>query len=240
MKGAGVIIGLLLSLTVLAQENKDLVISHLAGDCYVYTTYSKYKDTKYPSNSMYIVTRDGVVMIDTPWDTTQFQPLLDSIRARHNKPVVLCIATHFHADRTAGLAFLRDKGVKTYTSKQTYDLCATHNEKQSEFYFIKDTAFKAGGQPIQTFYPGEGHAPDNIVVWYGKDKVLYGGCFAKSVESTDLGNLSDANVKQWPASLVSAMNKFPKRKYVIPGHLGWTNIRSLEHTLQMLKQGKQQ
>jgi metallo-beta-lactamase class B len=235
MKLKGVIIGILISLTSFAQEKKDIAITHLTGDCFVYTTYNTYKETKFPSNSMYIVTRDGIVMIDTPWDTTQFQPLLDSIHARHNKPVVLCISTHFHADRTAGLEFLREKGIKTYTSKQTYDLCTTHGEKQSEFYFTKDTVFRVGGQIIQTYYPGEGHAPDNIVIWYGKNKVLYGGCFVKSTDNTDLGNLSDANLKQWPASINRTMKKFPKPAFVIPGHFSWENNKSLQHTLNLLK-----
>lgn len=241
MKVTGIIVCLILSVIGFAQENKkDIVITHLTGDCFIYTTYNTFRNTKVPSNSMYIVTRDGIVMIDTPWDTTQFQPLLDSIQARHNKPVVLCVSTHFHADRTAGLAFLRDKGVKTYTSKRTYDLCATRGEKQSEFYFTKDTTFKVGGRVLQTYYPGEGHAPDNIVVWYGKDKVLYGGCFVKSTDNTDLGNLSDANVRLWPASINKTIKKFPARAYVIPGHFGWENRKSLEHTLQLLKQSKQQ
>lgn len=33
-------------------------------------------------------------MFDTPWDTTQFQPLLDSIKFKHNMNVLMCIATH--------------------------------------------------------------------------------------------------------------------------------------------------
>lgn len=66
-------------------ENAKLKIESLAGDFYIYTTYNTYEDSKVPANGMYLVTRDGVVMFDTPWDTTQFQPLLDSILLRHQK-----------------------------------------------------------------------------------------------------------------------------------------------------------
>ena len=76
--------------------NQKLVISHLTGDFYIYTTYGSYKGEPVPSNSMYLVTTKGVVLFDTPWDSTQFQPLLDSIKIKHNKKVVLCISNHFH------------------------------------------------------------------------------------------------------------------------------------------------
>ena len=86
---------------------KNIEISHLTGDFYIYTTYSLVAGSLFPANGMYLVTDSGVAMFDTPWDSTQFQPLLDSIQARHHKRVILCIATHFHEDRTAGLEYYR-------------------------------------------------------------------------------------------------------------------------------------
>ncbi len=73
----------------------ELIITHLTGDFYIYTTFQNYQGTTFPSNSMYLVTSKGVVLFDTPWDSTQFQPLLDSIWARHQKKVIMCFATHF-------------------------------------------------------------------------------------------------------------------------------------------------
>ena len=69
--------------------DKPLVISHLTGDFYVYTTYGSYKGVPVPANGMYLVTTKGVALFDTPWDSTQFQPLLDSIKARHNRNVIM-------------------------------------------------------------------------------------------------------------------------------------------------------
>lgn len=215
-----------------------LKISHLTGDFYVYTTYNLYGKNYVPSNSMYVVTNKGVVMIDVPWDTTQYQPLLDSIKARHRKEVVLCISTHFHEDRTGGLSFLQRKGIPTWSTQQTRELCRQHNIQPAAFRFTSDTTFSIGNHPFQVFYPGPGHAPDNIVIWFDKEKVLYGGCFVKSTEATSLGNLSDANVQAWPQSIHKVMNKFPNPRYVIPGHDGWQDNRSLQHTLQLLKDHK--
>lgn len=215
-----------------------LKITHLAGDCYVYITYNLWRNQPVPSNSMYLVTNEGVVMFDTPWDTTQFQPLLDSIEARHHKKVIMSISTHFHEDRTGGIDFLKAKGIKTYSSRQTYDLCKQRGEKQAGYYFTKDTTFHTGNHSFQAYYPGPGHAPDNIVIWVPGEKVLYGGCLVKSTEATSLGNLSDANLQAWPGSIRKVMQKYPSPTYVIPGHDGWSNNQSLQHTLQLLKTHK--
>jgi metallo-beta-lactamase class B len=229
----------LTSLHVSAQSTEPkLKITHLTGDCYVYITYNLWRNQPVPSNSMYLVTNEGVVMFDTPWDTTQFQPLLDSIEARHHKKVIMSISTHFHEDRTGGIDFLRAKGIKTYSSRQTYDLCKQRREKQAEYYFTKDTTFNAGNYSIQAYYPGAGHTPDNIVIWVPREKVLYGGCLVKSTEATSLGNLSDANLQAWPNSIQKVMQKYPSPAYIIPGHDGWSNNQSLQHTLQLLKAHK--
>lgn len=215
---------------------QPLEITPLVNDFYIYTTYNDFGGKPFPSNSMYLVTDAGVVLIDTPWDEKQFQPLLDSIEKRHHKKVVLCIATHHHADRTAGLEYYQSKGIPTYTSAMTLKFCKRKNEKQPEFTFKKDTIFTVGNIKIETFYPGKGHAPDNIVIWFEKEKILYGGCFVKSTESNGLGNLSDADVKAWPKSIQKVMAKFPKPSFVIPGHQDWSDNTTLQHTLNLLKQ----
>ncbi len=222
--------------TIFAQaENEKLIITHLTGDFYVYTTFNKYKDDLMPANGLYLVTNMGVVMIDSPWDTTQFQPLLDSIKSRHNADVVMCIATHSHEDRTAGLEYYSKKGIKTYTTKRTDDICKRTNAKRPTFIINNDTIFTIGQYTFQTYYPGKGHAPDNIVVWFEKDKILYGGCFIKSVEAIDLGFLGDANVKQWSKSLVKVQKNFINPAFIIPGHQDWISNKSLEHTLELTR-----
>ena len=187
---------------------------------------------------MYLVTNIGVVLFDTPWDTTQFQPLLDSIKFRHNKKVILCIATHFHEDRTAGLAYYKQQGIKTYTTKKTDELSKKRNKKRAEFLIEKDTVFTVGQYSFQTYYPGQGHTPDNIVIWFDKEKILYGGCLIKSTEADDLGNLEDANVKEYATSIENVQKKCKHPKYIIPGHLDWTNTNSLEHTLKLAQQSE--
>ena len=227
-------------LNIFAQaSDSSLKISHLTGDFYVYTTYNYYKGFRIPANGMYLLTNEGAVLFDSPWDTTQFQPLLDSIWTRHHQKPLMCIATHFHEDRTGGLEYYRQQGIQTFTTRQTDKLSEKRGMKRAEFLIDKDTIFSIGKYSFQTYYPGPGHAPDNIVIWFEKEKVLYGGCLVKSVEDETLGNLGDANQNEYANSIKYVQKKCKRPKYIITGHNDWTDIRSLYHTLEMAKQLKE-
>jgi len=229
------------STILLAQSNEKLRITHLTDNFYIFTTWKDYKGTLFPSNGMYVVTNKGVVMIDCPWDSTQYQPLLDSITAKHNKRVVMCMATHFHEDRTGAFDYYRQKGIKTFASKETDIMCERRKEKRAEFTFNKNSSFMVGEYKFHTGFSGEGHTPDNIVVWFPKQKILYGGCLVKSTEAADLGNLEDANVTTWKQTMKNLKKKYKKSTFVIPGHQAWSNgILALEHTLKLLEENKKQ
>ncbi|MCD0469275.1 subclass B1 metallo-beta-lactamase [Flavobacterium sp. JAS] len=232
---------IILFLTILSNsfaqsKNSPLQISHLTGDFYVYKTFHDYKGTLISANAMYLVTDKGVVLFDAPWDTTQFQPLLDSIKARHHKEVVMCFATHSHEDRAGGLEFYGKKGIKTYTIKLTDQILEKNNEKRAQFVIPNDTTFTVGQHTFEVYYPGKGHAPDNIVVWFNKEKVLYGGCFIKSTEAKDLGYLGDADVKEWEKSIGKVQSKFKNPKYIITGHDDFKDLASLKYTLKMAQE----
>lgn len=222
----------LLSFTRSTAQDK-LKIEHLADNFYIYTTYNLYEGTPVPANGMYLVTKAGVVMFDTPWDSTQFQPLLDSIEAKHHQPVTLCIATHWHSDKTAGLEYYRHKGIKTYTTVLTDKLSEANNKPRAEYLFTKDTIFKAGPYTFETFYPGEGHTKDNIVLWFRKEKILYAGCLVKGAEATSLGFLGDGNKAAYASTLKKLQSKYPKPKCIVVTHSDWRDINSLKHSIEM-------
>ncbi|MFB3387142.1 subclass B1 metallo-beta-lactamase [Flavobacterium sp. LAR06] len=217
-------------------KNSPLQISHLTGDFYVYKTFHDYKGTLISANALYLVTDKGVVLFDAPWDQTQFQPLLDTIKVRHNKDVIMCFATHSHDDRAGGLGFYKQKGIKTYTIKATDKILKEKDQNRAEFVIPNDTTFTVGQHTFQVYYPGKGHAPDNIVVWFDKEKVLYGGCFIKSAEAKKLGYLGDADVKEWEKSIKKVQSKFMNPKYIITGHDDWKDLSSLKHTLNLVQE----
>lgn len=233
-------IAFIFSLTNIFGQTKEpkLKISHLTGDFYIYTTYNTYEESKVPANGMYLVTNNGVALFDTPWDTTQFQPLLDSIKLKHNKNVIICIATHWHSDRTDGLEYYKQKGIKTYTTKLTDELSKKNNKKRAEYLIEKDTIFNDGQYSFETYYPGPGHTEDNIVLWFNKEKILYGGCLIKGAEAENLGYLGDGNVFEYETTLKKVQKKYPDPKFIIVSHHDWNNVYSLSHSIELAKKLK--
>jgi metallo-beta-lactamase class B len=240
MKSIILTITLLFTLTkILGQtEEPKLKITHLTGDFYIYTTYNTYQESKLPANGMYLLTNNDVVLFDTPWDTTQFQPLLDSIKQKHNKNVSMCIATHWHSDRTEGLEYYKKQGIKTYTTKLTDELSKKNDKKRAEYLIEKDTLFNIGQHTFETYYPGQGHTADNIVIWFNNEKILYGGCLIKGADAENLGYLGDANKTEYYSTLKNVEKKFLNPKFIIISHSEWGNLNSLKHSIKLAKKLK--
>ncbi|HRP33126.1 MAG TPA: BlaB/IND/MUS family subclass B1 metallo-beta-lactamase [Agriterribacter sp.] len=221
-------------------EESKLKISHLTGNFYIYTTYNTYEGNRIPANGMYLVSGNGVVLFDTPWDTTQFQPLLDSIQFKHHESVTMCIATHWHSDRTEGLEYYKQQGIKTYTTALTDEWSAKNNKKRAEYLIENDTIFKAGQYIFETYYPGKGHTADNIVLWFPKEKILYGGCLIKGADAKNLGYLGDGSLTEYYSTLKKVERKYPDPKFIIVSHSGWNNINSLKHSIKLARKLKKE
>jgi metallo-beta-lactamase class B len=232
-----VLVLLLLSFRTFGQP---LTITPINDSVFIATTYQVYGTELFPANSMYVVTQQGVVLIDTPWDTTQVLPLLDSIQLRHNQPVVLCIATHFHEDRTGGFNIFRELNIPTWSSALTKKYCIERHFPIAAHTFLNDTTFTVGSVDLETFYPGAGHAPDNIVIWFPKWQILYGGCFIKSTDSPTLGNMADADIVSWANAVALVKKRYKRPDYVIPGHQQWGTVRLLNHTQKLVKEALQE
>lgn len=224
--------------SLFAMEHIPLYIRQLTDSTYIYVTFQNVNDQPYPSNGMYIVTKAGVVMLDTPWDTNQVKPLLDSIQAKHHQEVKLCISTHSHGDRTAGLDILKRNGVKTFTSLRTDSISKLDYEKLAEFHFLNDTTFILGNLKLETFSPGPGHTKDNLVIWIPSLKILYGGCLVKSSLAYALGNVADSNIDDWIKSINILIKKYPEAVWVVPGHSKTGNFSTLQHNLDLLNEYK--
>lgn len=221
-----------------AQTPAKLEIVPLTGDFYIYTTYNTYQENRTPAHGMYVVTTDGVVMFDTPWDTTQFKPLLDSIQTRHHKNVIMCFATHWHSDKTAGLEYYRQHGITTYTTALTDELSKKNDMKRAEFLMTRDTTFRVGQYTFETYYPGPGHTTDNIVIWFEKEKILYGGCLIKGASDKTLGYLGDANTAAYATTLQHVQQKCQNPQHIIVAHSDWANLNSLKHSIKLAKRLK--
>jgi metallo-beta-lactamase class B len=222
-----------------AIKKPPLKVTPLNDRVYVHTTYGVYQNAAVPSNGLIISTNAGVVLIDTGWDTKDdldntrqlIQWVVDSL----HQPIRLCIVTHAHDDRVGGISELKKAGVRVISTPLTAQKAVKAGYESPDSILPADTTFKIGEESIRCFFPGEGHTSDNIVVWLPKQQILHGGCFVKSVGAFGMGNIADANLKEWGNSIRNVMKQFGTAKIVVPGHDEWGDTKALEHTLKLLE-----
>jgi metallo-beta-lactamase class B len=228
------VILLFLPACLFGQSRSPITLSKIEDSVWVHTTYKLYDNYTLPSNGLIIQTSTGLVLIDTPWDDSLTVELLDSAKKRFNQDVVFAIITHAHVDRIGGIRTLHKKRIKVVSIALTCRKAKELGFEVPEQVLATDTTFVVGHERLELFYPGAGHTVDNSVVWIPERKILFGGCLVKAELFTNLGNVTDADLKEWPRSIYKVMDKFPAVKVVIPGHGNSGGKKLLQHTLDLL------
>lgn len=190
---------------------------------------------RFSSNGMLIVSQNKGLLIDTPMDSEKTKQLFDFIRDSMQIKLENVIPGHFHDDCTGGLSYLHEQGLHSIANQMTDSLCRINKKENPKETFQNELSLNFHDREITCFYPGPGHAPDNIVIYLSAEKLLFGGCLVKSSHSKSLGNLSDADLKAWPQTLQNVLNEFPDTKTVIPGHGASDTQAALQHSIELLK-----
>ena len=187
-----------------------------------------------PSNGLIAMTDKGLLLVDTAWTEAQTEAILAWGAQRLGRPWIGAIITHEHADRDGGLGALQGRHIPV----AALDLTVAKLEKRGVHGVT--TLFTAKAREFQdprgfeAFYPGPGHAPDNIVVSF--PSVLFGGCLIKSMEAKDLGFTGDANLAHWPEAVRKVTERYQDEGLrVVPGHGAVDDTSGVfQHTLDLL------
>jgi metallo-beta-lactamase class B len=187
-----------------------------------------------PSNGLIAVTDRGLLLVDTAWTEAQTEAILAWGEARLGRPWIGAVITHEHADRDGGLGALQRRHIPV----EALDLTVAKLENRGVHGVTTLFSAKAGElrdpRGFEAFYPGPGHATDNIVLSF--PKALFAGCLVKSMEATDLGFTGDADLAHWPDAVRRVANRYEKlRAPIVPGH-GSVDMTSgaFQHTLDLL------
>ena len=197
----------------------------------IHRSYEMYNGIKTPSNGLIIENDNSVLLIDTAWNDDETQQIVEYVKNTINKTIKSIIITHFHSDRAGGIKAINPKNINIYMTTETAELLHTNIPYQRITYGEQTIT----GLNIDIEYFGPAHTKDNIVVYLPNEKILFGGCIIKSIDSTSIGNTSDADVKNWPNLIKTIIQKYKNAKVIIPGHGEAGNYTLLTHTLDLLK-----
>jgi glyoxylase-like metal-dependent hydrolase (beta-lactamase superfamily II) len=186
------------------------------------------------SNAGFVVTDDGVVVIDALGTPALGEALLRAIRKVTPQPVKRVILTHYHADHFYGLRALKDAGADIWGHRgaleyldggegarrlvqRGMDLFPWVNEKmplvRADLWLDGDTSFKLGGVQFDVYWFGPAHSPEDLVIVVPSEGVIFSGDLFFSGRVPFVG---DADSKAWLARIDRLLAMKPR--LMIPGH----------------------
>jgi glyoxylase-like metal-dependent hydrolase (beta-lactamase superfamily II) len=187
------------------------------------------------SNAGFVVTDDGVVVIDGLGSPALASELLGEIRRVTAQPVRHVIVTHYHADHIYGLQSLTAAGAKVlahpaareYIASDTaqrrleasrHELAPWVDEKTrivpaDRWLDTDETTLTVGNLDFVVRHVGPAHTPEDLVVFVPAAGVLFAGDLVFRGRVPFVGQ---ADSRQWIESLGRLIEFKPR--LVVPGH----------------------
>ena len=186
------------------------------------------------SNSAFIVTDAGVVVIDALGSPELAQEMLAEIRRITPAPIKYVILTHYHADHIYGLQVLKAAGAEiiahrdgqSYLQSQTAELRLKASREElfpwidettrlvpADRWIAAPTTLHLGGLDVELIPAGPAHTAEDLVVYVPQLKVLVAGDLVFRGRVPFVGQ---ADSGSW----LKALDKLLQfdTKVIIPGH----------------------
>jgi glyoxylase-like metal-dependent hydrolase (beta-lactamase superfamily II) len=169
----------------------------------------------YNSNAGFVVTDDGVVVVDALGTIPLGDALVKAIRKVTDKPIRRVVVTHYHADHFYGLEALKKAGadVWAHVAGRTYLMDgegARRLEQRARDLFPwvepgmklvaadrwleKDESFTLGGVRFDLHHLGPAHSPEDLIVVLPGEGVIFSGDILFAGRIPFVG---EADSKEW-------------------------------------------
>lgn len=218
--------------------SENLIIQKISDHIYMHTTFLNTESFgKVPCNGMVVFDDDQAVVFDTPTSNEVAEELIHWLKDSLKAEITGVIATHFHEDCLGGLQAFHNYNIPSYANHRTIMLAKERQLVLPQNSFEEFLELNVGNQQIHAGFFGEGHTKDNIIGYFPAEKIMFGGCLIKEMNAAK-GNLEDANLKDWSATVKKLKATYSQTAIVIPGHgeLGGTEL--LDYTIKLFEQAK--
>lgn len=217
-------------------QSKDLRIEKISPSVYRHITWlhsEEYGDIA--CNGMLVIHEGEALIFDTPaYDAVSvemYSLLTDSFHLKIKGVVV----NHFHLDCLGGLQAFHDRKVPSYAHNPTIEAAAKKGNVLPEVGFDSLLILMAGSLEVHNLYAGPAHTTWNIYSYVPAEKVLFGGCSVKSLQSGK-GNLEDADTESWSNTMQIIRERHKAAlEIVIPGHGRPGGPELLDYTAKMFE-----
>ncbi|HVE45630.1 MAG TPA: MBL fold metallo-hydrolase [Acidimicrobiales bacterium] len=210
---------------------------HVGGDVYVYSS----PDFSFDVNTIYAITPDGVVVLDTQMLPRHAEAVLADIRARTDQPIRYVTNSHHHPDHIYGNLVFQEAGaelVSSYFTARLIDgsafwylmfLSGIFGEHLPRGYavprdtFVRSRELWLGKTAVQLFEFADstttaGESVDMTMAWFPQSKVLHVGDTIWPGSHTFFAD--GVSVPDWFIQLghIRELVNELKPRVIVPGH----------------------
>jgi cyclase len=201
------------------------------------------------SNSHFVVTNDGVLVIDTGSSETIGKEIKKAIKSVTNKPVRWVVNSHSHADHWLGNAAFTDTGADIIASARALKIMKKYGQEDVDAFsrmtkgatgstkivyptslLVQGEKRNLGGMDVEFIFNNDAHSHGDLLVWLPKQKIIIGG----DVLNSDWMPIitPDANVR----NLIDTLNLVVKLDpiTVLTGHGKATTVKSVTRDADLL------
>ena len=218
-------------------KNYPISLQKIAEGVWVHTSnYTVPGRPPIPSNGLIVADGDELIVVDTAWGEKATESLLEKVKTEIGKPVTKLIITHHNLDKLAGVDVMEFAGVEVFTHPLTpiKSVQAGHPVPNTSVAALKEARSRTKVGSVEIAYPGVAHSEENLVVYIPSQKILYGGYAVKGAEVTSIGNVAEANLKAWSASLNWVKATYPETQIVVPASGKGAGLNLINKTLAMI------
>jgi glyoxylase-like metal-dependent hydrolase (beta-lactamase superfamily II) len=199
-----------------------------------------YENSGHNNNLSFIVTGEGVVVINGGGAYVLAAALHDEIRARTDEPVVLVVNENGQGHAMLGNAYWAEQGVPIIAHEdaaaefedrgfQILEAMQALNKEKAEGTYLQgptetfsdEYIVELGDYRIEVRYLGPSHSAGDVVVWLPNQELVIAGDIAFHERMLPL--FDDTNTLDWLDTWDTAFEPL-NATYVIPGHGHPTNM----------------
>jgi cyclase len=184
-------------------------IHKIGPDLYAYIS-----DNDASANSTFLVSDQGILVVDTGLNAQEGRKLLDDIRKVSHAPVRWIVNTHYHPDHRGGNAEVGPDAIVISTAfTRTQLVNAKYRDAVNETVGQSGISLYIGGHQVRIYHPGPAHTRGDLVVYFpDQHAIATGDLFL----TNSCPAMDDGDMENWITAL-DYMLALPL-EHVIPGH----------------------
>ena len=176
--------------------------------------YAYISDNDASANSTFLVSDQGILVVDTGLNAQEGRKLLDEIRKISSAPVRWIVNTHYHPDHRGGNSVVGPDAIiisTAFTRSQTAK--AAQESSVDETVGPQGLVLYVGGHDVRIYHPGPAHTQGDLIVYFPDEHAIATGdlFLTNSCPAMD-----DGDMENWIMALDHIL-ALPV-EHVIPGH----------------------